>query len=238
MALLAWRDTAAGRKLVGFWAFAVCRAPRSIIPLSVLAAPPFAHAYLAAPTVDRDALDETLQAMLERIAGDPSLPKIVVLEATRAESATSRRSIACWPRAAARPAVLGRSMRPMLASKLDGKQYMEKALSSSSRKKLRQHRRRLAEKGALESKVVTETGSDRQCDSKSFCAWRPPAGRAARGRLCSAMRPTRRFTREMVAALAPQGDAAIHAIMLDGRPVSMQIVLRAGTGRLHLEDGL
>ncbi len=88
VALLAWRDNGGRPQLVGFWAFAVCRAPRSIIPISVLAAPPFAHAYLAAPIVDRDRLDETLQAMLDCIAGDPNLPKVVVLEAMRAESAT------------------------------------------------------------------------------------------------------------------------------------------------------
>ena len=36
------------------------------------------------------------------------------------------------------------------------------------------------------------------------------------------------FVRGMVAALAERGNAAMHALYLDGKPVSMQIVLRAG----------
>ena len=228
VALLAWRDNGGRPQLVGFWAFAVCRAPRSIIPISVLAAPPFAHAYLAAPIVDRDRLDETLQAMLDCIAGDPGLPKVVVLEATRAESATQLALNRVLEARGSAPSVLGRSMRPMLASTLDGKQYMEKALSSSSRKKLRQHRRRLAEKGALESKVVNEPEAVGNALEEFLrleaAGWK---GRKGTALLCKPADAT--FTREMVAALAPQGDAWIHAIYLDGQPVSMQIVLRAGT---------
>jgi hypothetical protein len=43
-ALLAWQNSGGRRRLAGFWAFAAGRAPRSIIPLSVLAAPAFAQA--------------------------------------------------------------------------------------------------------------------------------------------------------------------------------------------------
>ena len=70
--LLGWRDNGGYRQLTGLWAFNVGRAPCAIIPISVLVAPPFAHTYLAAPVIDRDVLDETLSAMLECIAGDPS----------------------------------------------------------------------------------------------------------------------------------------------------------------------
>jgi hypothetical protein len=39
--------------------------------------------------------------------------------------------------------------RPRLASDLDAKRYLDQALSSSSRKKLRQHRNRLGRQGVL-----------------------------------------------------------------------------------------
>src|SRR5438477_256429 len=45
--------------------------------------------------------------------------------------------------------VIEETARPKLASGLDGKAYLEAALSSGTRKKLRQYRRRLAEKGAV-----------------------------------------------------------------------------------------
>ena len=44
--------------------------------------------------------------------------------------------------------------RPFLVPGADANRYLEKALSGASRKKLRQHRRRLAAKGALETVVV------------------------------------------------------------------------------------
>ena len=126
------------------------------------------------------------------------------------------------------PCVLRRTSRPMLASKLDGKQYMEKALSGSSRKKLRQHRRRLADKGALESKIISEpetvTAALEDFLSLEVAGWK---GRKGTALLCNPADAT--FAREMVAALGSQGDAWIHALYLDGRPASMQIVLRAGT---------
>jgi CelD/BcsL family acetyltransferase involved in cellulose biosynthesis len=115
----------------------------------------------------------------------------------------------------------------MLASTLDSKQYLEKALSSSSRKKLRQHRRRLAERGDLESKIITEpdalAGAVEEFLRLEAAGWK---GRKRTALLCHP--PDATFTREMMASLASHGDASIHALYLDGRPASMQIVLRAG----------
>ncbi len=37
------------------------------------------------------------------------------------------------------------------------------------------------------------------------------------------------FAREMIAALAERGDASIHALCVEAKPVSMQVVLRCGT---------
>jgi CelD/BcsL family acetyltransferase involved in cellulose biosynthesis len=226
-ALLAWQERGGRRQLVGLWGFIVGRARRSVIPISVLTAPVFAHAYLAAPAVDRNHTDATLQAMLDCIADDPNLPKIVALDAMREDGATMQALVRALAARGSEPSVLRRFMRPMLESKLDGKQYMEKALSAASRKKLRQHRRRLAEQGALESKVVGEPEAVSRALEDFLrleaAGWK---GRQGTALLCNPADAT--FAREMMAALAPRGDAAVHALTLDGRPVSMQIVLRAG----------
>jgi CelD/BcsL family acetyltransferase involved in cellulose biosynthesis len=225
--LLGWRDNGGHRQLTGLWAFNVGRAPCAIIPISVLVAAPFAHTYLAAPVIDRDVLDETLSAMLEYIAGDPTLPKILALDGMRADSATMQALARVLEARGSPPSVLRRSARPMLASKLDAKRYMEQALSASSRKKLRQHRRRLAEKGALESKTITQPNAVALAVEDFLkleaAGWK---GRERSALLCRL--PDATFAREMMSALAPRGEAWIHALTLDGRPVSMQIVLRAG----------
>jgi CelD/BcsL family acetyltransferase involved in cellulose biosynthesis len=226
-ALVAWKESDGVRRLVGFWAFAVGRAPRSILPLSVLAAPFFTHAYLAAPAIDRDLLEETLQAMLDHIAAHPALPKLIALDAMREDGATMQALKRVLAARGTASGTLRRFVRPMLLSGLDAKQYMEKALSSSSRKKLRQHRRRLAEKGTLESKTITEPEALRAAMDDFLrleaSGWKGEKGTAL---LCKAEDAV--FARAMIAALAPQGDAWMHALYLNGAPVSMQVVLRAG----------
>jgi CelD/BcsL family acetyltransferase involved in cellulose biosynthesis len=227
LTLLAWQHADGRRRLVGVWAFAVGLAPRSICPVPVLKSPPFPHAYLATPVIDRTLLDVTFDAMLECIATNDSLPKFVVLDALTADGATpqvlqrvlaARHGASCTFRQAT---------RPKLASTLDGKQYLEKALSSSSRKKLRQHRRRLAEKGALESRIATEPAAVRAA-LEEFLQMEA-SGWKGRQRTALVSQPAdAAFVRTMVGTLAERGEASIHGLYLDGHPVSLQIVLRAG----------
>ncbi|HEX5213398.1 MAG TPA: GNAT family N-acetyltransferase [Pseudolabrys sp.] len=225
--LLAWRDNGGNRQLAGLWAFTIGHAPRCLFPISALTAPPFAHAYLAAPVIDRDVLDEALQAMLDRIASDPALPNILALDGMRADGATMQALARVLDARGSTARVLRRSVRPMLACRRDAAPAADTMLSASTRKKLRQHRRRLAEQGALESKTITEPEAiGRAVDdflNLEAAGWK---GRERSALLCNP--PDATFTREMMSALAPHGEAWIHALTLDGRPVSMQIVLRAG----------
>lgn len=226
-ALLAWRSDAPRPRLVGVWAFAIDRAWRSGIPVSMLIAPPMPHGYLASPVIDRGCLDNVLEAMLAHISGDKTLPKIVSLESMSADSATMaalRRALAAR-RSPSR--VFAEWLRPKLASDLDGKSYLERALSSPSRKKLRQHRRRLAEKGALRVGVLTEVETVRRT-FEDFLTLEAAGWKGRRRTALLSHAPDANFARAMIAALAAEGRAHIYALSLDAKPLSMQIVLRAG----------
>jgi CelD/BcsL family acetyltransferase involved in cellulose biosynthesis len=159
--------------------------------------------------------------MLAYIAGNPALPKLIALEAMTAEGQTMHALTRVLARRGSAPVMLARSMRPKLASTLDGKKYLEKALSSGSRKKLRQQRRRLAEKGSLESRVVRNALE--QFLTLEAAGWKGRQGTALLNSEADAA-----FARAMVENLARCGEASVHALYLDDRPVSMQIVLRAG----------
>lgn len=226
-ALLAWQELGDAPRLVGIWAFAVGRAARSLIPVQVLTAPPMAHAYLATPVIDRSFLDDTLDAMLQCIAEDHALPKIVSLEAMASDGATMQALLRVLAIRRSAPCVLCESSRPKLASDLGGKQYLEKALSSSSRKKLRQHRRRLAERGALESSIIAEPAAVRQALDE-FLQVEASGWKGRQHTALLSHKADAAFARAMIDALAARGDAAIHALYLDRKPVSVQIVLRAG----------
>jgi hypothetical protein len=226
-ALLAWRDVGGAMQLVGVWALAVTSAPHAILPLRVLTAPPTPHAYLATPVIDRECPDAVLTAMLDYIESDASLPNIVALDAIAADSDTALALNRVLGSRGSTPCVLGRSQRPKLASDLDAKSYFEKALSSSSRKKLRQHRRRLAEKGALDFKILT--GVDAVTAAfNDFLALEAAGWKGRNGTALSNGPSDAAYARAMIATLAATGDAEIHMLSLDGRAVSMQIVLRAG----------
>jgi CelD/BcsL family acetyltransferase involved in cellulose biosynthesis len=227
--LLAWTPAvgSAKRQLVGVWAFAVCRPRRSPMPLRTLNAPVHAHGHLATPVVDRADPDETLDAMLDAVADDAQCPKIIALAAMGTEGPTMAaltRVLACRGSA---PCMFEQSARPKLASDLDGESYLKNTMSASSRKKLRQHRRRLCEKGALARVTATDPEAVRRAIEQFLvleaAGWK---GRQGTAFLCHPAEAA--FLRTAMGALAEQGCASIDALTVNGRPVSMQIILRSG----------
>jgi hypothetical protein len=226
-ALLAWETADSRSRLVGIWSFAVGRPRRSILPMQTIVIPAYAHGYLATPVIDRDCLDDTLNAMLDGIASDPQLPKIIALDTMGVGEPTYDALVRVLEARGTAPCVFDRVRRTKLASALDGKAYLENALSSSTRKKLRQHRRKLSEKGALTSTIATEPEPVRQA-LEGFLAMEASGWKGREGTALASDEGDAAFMRGAMAALAGHGNAAVHSIYLDGKPVSMQLVARAG----------
>jgi CelD/BcsL family acetyltransferase involved in cellulose biosynthesis len=226
-ALLAWTDIDGRKRLVGLWAFSVGRPRRSMLPLPVMRVPAFSHSYLATPVIDRDCLDDTLDGMLDGIAASHVLPKIMSLDTMGAGGPTYDALVRVLAARGSAPCVFQEVQRPKLASELDGKAYLEKALSGSTRKKLRQHRRKLAEKGALTSSITTDPGAVRKA-VEEFLAMEAAGWKGRQGTAIASNAAEAAFMRGAMAALAEHGAAAVHSIHLDGRPVSIQLVARAG----------
>ncbi len=225
--LLAWQG-GPGRRLIGLWAFAVATAPQSLLPLHVLLSPPVPHGYLATPALDATAAEGALQAMLDFVAAAGDLPDTIVLDKVGADGPAMRALERVLRARGNAPFAVTEAKRPLLESDLDGKSYLEQALSSGSRKKLRQHRRRLAEKGELTFKMFAERAAVAAAFEEFLAleaaGWKGLNGTAL---LCDAAEAA--YARDMIAGLAAHGAAAIHALVLDGRAVSMQVVLRAGS---------
>lgn len=231
-ALLAWQDApkstkTRGRKLAGLWAFALRRAPQSLLPVAVLAAPAMANAYLGTPVIDKECLDGVLDAMMTFVARDKRLPKTVAVDAMSADSATMEALLRTLDARGSKPRLFNQWQRPRLASRADGKAYFEKALSASSRKKLRQHRRRLSERGALQSDIVRDVDGIKRA-FEDFLALEAAGWKGRQGTALSSNEQDAAFARTMIADLAARGDVAIHRLTLDNKPVSLQIVLRTG----------
>jgi CelD/BcsL family acetyltransferase involved in cellulose biosynthesis len=192
-----------------------------------LTSPSFAHAYLATPVVDRDNAEAVLAAMLDFVAAAGELPTLISLDPIRLDGPTMQTLVRVLNARGAEPCVLNQSRRPILLSQLDGKQYFEKVMSSSSRKKLRQHRRRLEEKAELENRIAT-TPDNISAAFEDFLALEAAGWKGRGGTALLSSQSEADFARRMVAALAARGDAAVHALYQQGRAVASQVVLRAG----------
>jgi hypothetical protein len=195
--------------------------------MRVLVVPRQPHGHLATPVIDRDCLDETLDAMLECIAADPQLPNIAAIDMIGTDGQTYDALLRVLARRGSPPCVFAQSQRPKLASELDGKTYLEKSHSGSTRKKLRQHRRRLSEQGALTSVVVSEPEAVRRA-LEEFLALEASGWKGRQGTALLNDKTDAAFMRGAVGGLAERGCASIHSLYLDGKPVSMQIVARSG----------
>jgi CelD/BcsL family acetyltransferase involved in cellulose biosynthesis len=225
--LLAWKTMGGRRQLVGVWAFGIGRARKSHLPIPVLTFSPYAHGYLATPVIDRHCLEQTLHAMLDRIADDPHLPKIMALDSMATEGATMDALMRVLTARNSAPRMFETFRRPKLASQLDGQTYLASALSSSTRKKLRQHRRRLGEQGTLTSTIAAEAPAVRAA-LEDFLAMEASGWKGREGTALLSNESEAKFMRAALAALGEQGCASIHALRLDGRPISMQIIVRSG----------
>jgi CelD/BcsL family acetyltransferase involved in cellulose biosynthesis len=228
VALLAWQPSSGnGRRLTGFWAFSTGRPRLSIVPVRVLRAPAMEHAYLSTPVIDRDCLEATLHAMLDAIAGAPNLPNLVALDCMTGAGATYDALMRVLAQRQSGYCHFSARQRPKLTAHSDAGKHLEKALSGSSRKKLRQRRRRLGEKGRLET-TVAHAVADVERAFEVFLALEAKGWKGRRGTALLGDPDQAAFARDMLIDLAEAGDAWIYALELDGRAVSMQVVLRAG----------
>ena len=226
--LMTWKQTGSHRRLVGAWAFAVGTARHSPLPIRVINAPFHFQSHLATPVVDRDCPEAALEAMLDCIADDPELPKIAAFDMMSTGGPTYAALERVLARRGGSACVFEQSNRPRLESNLDGKAYLEKSLSSSTRKKLRQHRRRLAEKGKLEIVAASEPQAVRNA-LEEFLTMEAAGWKGAQGTALLSNDVDAAFIRSAIGGLVDRGCASIHSLNLDGKPISMQIVARAGS---------
>lgn len=218
--LLAW-DAGVADRLVGAWAFA-----RRGGPFARLLAPAVPVATLATPVIRAGWSHAVLEAWLSHIESERRLPKLIELRPVDVGGPVGR---ALDQLVAARRCarhVVARHRRPMLASELDPEAYLRQALSGSRRSKLRQLRARLGRKGAL--RRIVHEGASVPAATEQFLELE---ARGWKGRRRSAMGVDpvgSAFARGALGALAGRGGAAISALTLDDRPVSMCVLLRSG----------
>lgn len=224
--LLAWGFDKELPRLVGAWALRIGRAAPHL-PLKVLTGISDKYAFLGTPVVDRDYLADVPKAMLDTLLLAPDLPKTILARQVARDGPTMTALREHLHERGGRLHLLEAWTRPILASPLAGEDYLRQALSSGSRKKLRQHRNRLERQGALAFEL--HTASDAVSAAFEQFVALEAAGWKGRGGTDLASRPDDlRFARSFLARLAEAGLAWLVTLTLNGQPIAIQVMLRSG----------
>lgn len=226
--LLAWAGKEAGAAicLVGAWAFA-CRRPSSSLPFTVLKSPVHGHAGLGIPVLDAGHAADVLSQMLDAIADEPDLPKLIEINSLDEAGGVGPIFAAALARRGARHICLEARRRPQLI-----KGEAEAApLAPSRERALRQKRRRLGKRGQV---TCTEHGELAEVHAalEEFLAleiagWKGKA--IERGHAIRRMPALETFFRTAIGGLAARDLVRIKALRCDGKPVAMQITVRSGS---------
>lgn len=225
--LLAWTGAGANRRLVGCWALRIAR-PTPKVPLPVLVAPAIdKYAFLGSPVVDGAHAENALKAMLDAIAADPDLPKTLLVSDVAPDGVVGETLSRLLAESGMPLVELEQRRRARLCSELDGPSYLRQSVSAGTRKKLRQHRKRLAAEGEVEVVTYSEAADVAHAFERFLelegASWKGRAGTALISDAADAA-----FAREAIRRMASEGRARIEALTLDGRIVSAQVLLSSG----------
>ena len=228
-ALLAWQHLPdAPPRLAGLWAFAIGRAPQSALPLRVLSAPPAPNAYLATPVIDRDCLDAVVRCVPDahRRRLEPAEHRRArrhgrghrdFCRARRASSPPAAATCTCSPPRSGRRSPPRSTARPTLSRRCRRRAARSCGSIAAG----------LAKRARCNRTTVNEPDAVREA-FEDFLALEASGWKGREGTALLSDAADAQYARGMIAALAANGEAAIHSLTLDGRPVSMQVVLRSG----------
>jgi CelD/BcsL family acetyltransferase involved in cellulose biosynthesis len=227
--LLAWSAPRAGEpsRLIGVWALARQRL-FGLLPVAVLTTPVSDHAFLGNPVLDGGAATEALSAMLDALAAEPSLPKLLVVGSLDAAGPAAAVFAGTLARRNAPITLLETRQRPALWKTVEGSGAAP--VSSSRAKSLRRRRQRLAGQGEVVCARYDEVAGlgpvVEEFLTLEASGWK--GRRSRRGRAILREPSLAAFFRAAIVGLASRGQARITALRLDGRAIAMQLTIRSG----------
>jgi CelD/BcsL family acetyltransferase involved in cellulose biosynthesis len=224
-AVLVWSGTMP-RRLLGFFPGRVTQR-RYGLRLPVMVGWTHAYAPLGTPLVEREAAEPVIAAWLAHIAGDPSLPGLVLLPLTTEDGPFAAALGSILQRTQMPCADFARHHRALLAPRNDRSQYLENVLSAHRQRELRRSGRRLSDAGALLFTAASEPAAVTAAVEDFFAleasGWKGETGTAAAHHA-----EVRSFMKTALSALAAEGKVAINRLLLDGRPIAAAITLHSG----------
>ncbi|WP_419906659.1 GNAT family N-acetyltransferase [Hoeflea sp.] len=179
---------------------------------------------LGTPLLDQEGAAETLDDLLETLAGGGlELPSVLVIPSARLEGPFVQ---------LLRAVAVSRSLpvaetevfeRPMLQSVLDGPDYLKQALSAKHLRERRRQRRLLSERGELTYDVARQPAHVRE-RMEEFLILEAGGWKGRRRTAMVVDRYRAAFAREAITDLAETDNVRIHTLNLNGEAIASMIV--------------
>jgi CelD/BcsL family acetyltransferase involved in cellulose biosynthesis len=221
-AILVW---SAERQLLGLLPFR--RSSRRYgmkLPLLVGWTHPFAP--LGTPLVDRDATIEVATAFLGAIAGDTTLPKLLLLPLLAEAGPIARALRSASEKLGGAQAAFGAHRRAALDLAARHPRDLDEVIGAKRMREARRLRRRLGEVGRAEF-AVAHAPSDVAPALQRFLALESQGWKGAAGTALIQSTAHRGFAERALDALAHRGEATITELALDERVVASVVALRS-----------
>ncbi len=226
-AILVW-STDTPRRLVGLFPFRVT--PRRYgVTLPVLMGWTHPFAPLGAPLVDRDAVAAAVESLLDHVAGDATLPKLLLLPLLDEAGPVARALRAAIERRGGAHAAFGRHQRAALQPEDGAEHYVERAIGKKRHKEFNRLRRRLGEAGPVTFELSRSPAAVAAA-LQGFLALEAKGWKGAAGTALVQIPELRRFAETAVDALARQGQARVARLLLGSQPIACIVTLQSGGG--------
>lgn len=233
--LAAWQSEALGsERLLGIWAFARCRDWRSGFA-AILVAPLLPlYEVSSVPVVDRDHLDDVIQAMLRHINAASDLPKTLALPLLPQDGALADALREACRASGSRFSTYEVWQRPMQLPQPgdDAERYLRRALGASYKKRMQQFRS-VAKAGTVS--FQRRRGEAARDSFEAFLTleasgWKGQARTAIASRAVDTA-----YFRRLVASFAATNALQLDALLLDGAPIAMGLLIESAGTRHFLK---
>ncbi|MCC6205824.1 MAG: GNAT family N-acetyltransferase [Hyphomicrobiales bacterium] len=179
---------------------------------------------LGTPLLDRDEPEgvvESFFAMMSR--PHLKLPRIFVLPDMRLDGPVASIVSRAADSRGLPLVITGRAERPVLASRLDGREYLKASLRSHHYREFRRLKRRLEETGTLEYRI-DRTVDEVRSGLESFLSLEAAGWKGRQGTAMAIDRYRAAFAREAVHRLSEEDHCRVHSLVLDGRVIASVVV--------------
>jgi CelD/BcsL family acetyltransferase involved in cellulose biosynthesis len=216
------------RRLVGLFPFRVA-ARRYAVRLPVLMGWTHPFAPQGTPLLDRDSVAAVVASFLDHVAGDATLPKLLLLPLLDESGPVAQALRSAAERSGGAYAAFGRHQRAALRAGCDAAHYVECAIGKKRHKEFKRLRRRLAEAGPVAFEMARSPAAVAGA-LQGFLALEAKGWKGAAGTALVQNAELRRFAETAVDALARHGQAGVAQLLLGSQPIASIVTLQSAGG--------